>query len=80
MNPHSLQLLLEEIQTNIDDFKKGLFESEQHYQESLKILTSPELSSLSMEHHVIHIEQQREALSRMEILYGQVQSQLKTIR
>lgn len=76
MDSQRLQLRLKEIQTHIDDFKKGLIESENHYQESLRLITNPKLGSLLMEHHVINIERQRAALSRMETLYNQVRNQL----
>ena len=76
MDSQRLQLRLKEIQTHIDDFKEGLIESENHYQESLKLITDPKLGSLLMEHHVINIERQRAALSKMEALYDQVRNQI----
>ncbi len=76
MDSQRLQLLLKEIQTNIDDFRKGLAESENQYRGSIKLTINPGLSSLLMEQYVVHIEQQRASLSKMEILFDQVRDQL----
>ena len=76
MDNQRLQLRLKEIQTHIDNFRKELAESENHYHGSLRLLTDPKLRSLLMEHHVIHTERQKAALTRMETLQDQVQDQL----
>ena len=76
MDSQRLQLLLREIQTCIDDFKKELTGSEDYYQETLKLLTDNELRSALMERHVVHTERQRAALAKMESLYDEVQDQL----
>ena len=76
MDSQRLQFLLEEIQISIDDFKKGLAESENQYRGSIKLTINPGLSSLLLEQHIIHIEQQRAILSKMESLFDQVRDQL----
>ena len=55
MDSQRLQFLLEEIQISIDDFKKGLAESENQYQGSIKLTINAVLSYLLFEKHVIHI-------------------------
>ncbi len=41
MESQRLQLLLKEVQTCIDDFKKELAGSGDYYQETLKLITVP---------------------------------------
>jgi hypothetical protein len=80
MDPQQLQLLLKEIQTYIDDFKKELAGSENYYQGALELTTDNELKSVLMEQHVIYTEQQRTALDKMEALYDEVQKSISRIK
>jgi DNA-binding FrmR family transcriptional regulator len=76
MNPQQLQDRLEEIEGHLKSFKQRMTQSEHDYQNSLKLLTDPKLRSALMEEHVLHIEEQKQAIERMEKLYCAVQSQL----
>ncbi len=80
MDLQRLQRRLEEIQSHIDSFKRSLADSEDNYQESLKLLTDPIISSALMEHHIVHTERQKNTIVRLEMLFDQVKEQLESLK